>query len=122
CTFGGHGFTQDYENGNVPGPHSGFPCCCYYWHAGWPKLVQHMWSATKDGGLALIAYGPNGVHATVAGGVAVTITQVTDYPFAETITLKVDPETSAAFPLVMRVPGWCDDPQITINGQPIADV
>ena len=97
ATFGGHGFTQDYGNGNVPGPHSGFPCCCYNWHAGWPKFVESMWSATPDGGLAAIAYGPNHVTTTVAGGVPITITETTDYPFKETISLKIEPQKAATF-------------------------
>ena len=122
CTFGGHGFTQDYANANMPGPYSGFPCCCYNWHMGWPKLVQNMWAATPDGGLALIAYGPNRVAATVAGGVPVTVTQTTDYPFKETVTLRVDPEKAATFPLVLRVPGWCDEAKIRVNGEAVEGV
>lgn len=122
CTFGGHGFTQDYLNGNVPGPHSGFPCCCYNWHAGWPKFVQHMWAATNDGGLAAIAYGPNRVTTTVAERVPIEIAQTTDYPFAETVALKIDPQRAVTFPLVLRIPAWCKSPQITVNGEKIDDL
>lgn len=121
CVLGGHGFAQDYPNANMPGPHSGFPCCCYNWHSGWPKFVQHMWAATSDGGLALIAYGPNHVTATVDDGVPVTITQNTDYPFDGKITLNIQPQRTAIFPLVLRIPGWCEHPRIAVNGQPQAD-
>ena len=122
CTFGGHGFTQDYANGNMPGPYSGFPCCCYNWHMGWPKLVENMWAATPDGGLALIAYGPNRVTASVAGGTAVTVTQTTDYPFKDAVKLAVEPERAATFPLVLRVPGWCEEAKISVNGQAVDGV
>ena len=122
ATIGGHGFTQDYANANVPGPYSGFPCCCYNWHMGWPKYVQSMWAATSDGGLALIAYGPNKVNAAVAGGVPITVTQTTDYPFKESISLAVEPKTAATFPLVLRVPGWCKSPSIKVNGEAVSDV
>lgn len=121
-TDGGHGFKQDYGNGNVPGPHSGFPCCCYNWHAGWPKFVQHMWAGTPDGGLALIAYGPNRVSATVAGGVPVVVTQTTDYPFKETVTLKINPQKPAAFPLVLRVPAWSKSATVAVNGKKVDGV
>ena len=122
CTFGGHGFTQDYANANMPGPHSGFPCCCYNWHFGWPKFVQNMWAATADGGLALIAYGPNRVGTTLADGTPVAVTQTTDYPFRERVTLAVEPQRPATFPLVLRIPGWCDSPRIMVNGEAVADV
>ncbi len=122
ATIGGHGFTQDYANANVPGPYSGFPCCCYNWHMAWPKYVQGMWAATADGGLALIAYGPNKVNATVAGGVPVGITQATDYPFKETISLAVEPQRAVTFPLVLRVPGWCETPSIKVNGKAVGGV
>lgn len=122
CTLGGHGFHEDYANGNVPGPYSGFPCCCYNWHTAWPKFVQSMWAATSDGGLALIAYGPNRVSTTVADSVPITVDQLTDYPFTETVELKVQPERPANFPLVLRIPGWCQSPQISVNGSAVADV
>ncbi len=116
AVIGGHGFNQDYPNGNVPGPHSGFPCCCYNWHAGWPKFVQGMWAATKDNGLATMTYGPNHV-TTKINGIAVTITEETDYPFKENITLRISPERAVSFPLLLRIPAWCDKPTITVNGR-----
>ena len=119
ATDGGHGFKQDYGNGNMPGPHSGFPCCCYNWHMGWPKFVGTMWAATNDGGLAVLAYGPNRVTTRVVGDVQTTVTQATDYPFADTITLKVQPEKATTFPLVLRVPAWCMNAAISVNGHPI---
>jgi hypothetical protein len=80
-----------------------------------------MWAATSDGGLALIAYGPNRVTA-VAGGAPVTITQTTDYPFKENVTLSIEPQRDSNFPLVLRIPAWCASPQIRVNGEAIADV
>jgi hypothetical protein len=122
CTLGAHGFTQDYDNSTVPGPHSGYPCCCYNWHAGWPKFVSEMWSATPDHGLAAIAYGPNQVKTTVANGVPITITQTTDYPFKESIHFQIDPQRAANFPLLLRIPTWAAGASIRINDSPIRDI
>ncbi len=113
---GGHGFNQDYANGTVPGPHSGFPCCCFNLHMGWPKFVQNSWAATGDGGLAVLAYGPTVVNA-IASGQQVQITEETSYPFEEQVRLRVSVSNAANFSLTLRVPTWCSNAVITVNGQ-----
>lgn len=117
CVYTPHGFEQDYHNSIVPGPYSGFPCCCYNWHMGWPKFVENMWAATADGGLATVAYGPCVVRTTVAEDTAVTIREETEYPFDEVIRLKLDLSQAAKFPLLLRIPAWCQEPQLKINGE-----
>ena len=116
AVYGGHGFEEDYANATLPGPYSGFPCCRYNFHMGWPKFVQNSWAATEDGGLALIAYGPTVVNA-MAGGAHVQVTEDTGYPFEEQIRLRIEMSRSAAFPLLLRIPGWCSNATISVNGQ-----
>jgi hypothetical protein len=113
---GGHGFNQDYPNGTVPGPNSGYPCCRSNFHMGWPKLVQNSWAATADGGLAAIAYCPTVVNALV-GGRQVQVTEDTAYPFEEQVRLQISVAKTAAFPLALRIPGWCGNATITVNGK-----
>ncbi len=48
----------------------------------------------------------------------VKVTQDTRYPEAETSTLTLDLKQSAAFALKLRVPGWCNDMSLKINGTP----
>jgi hypothetical protein len=119
---GGHGFGQNYDNGIVYGPRSGFPCCCFNVHQGWPKFVQNSWAATSDNGLAVIAYAPNTVTAKVGAGAGATATivQETRYPFDDEVRFKVTMTEPADFPLALRTPAWCQEPGITVNGQPVA--
>src|SRR5439155_14235589 len=103
---GGQGFGQNYYNGVVYGPRSGFPCCCFNAHQGWPKFVQNSWAASSDNGLAAIVYAPNIVTAKVGDGkgATATIVQETIYPFAEEIRFKITMSAPTTFPLALRTP------------------
>ncbi len=106
-----------------PSPHSGFGCCRSNFHFGWPKFVQHMWLATDDNGLALAAYGPNSVTAKAgAEGREVSIEQETGYPFQTSVTLTVTKADNVAFPLKLRMPGWCSAPRVAVNGKRLGNV
>lgn len=113
---GGHGFNQDYANATLPGPNSGYPCCRYNFHMGWPKFVQNSWAATSDGGLAAMAYAPTVMNTLVAGN-QVQITEDTSYPFEEQVRLHLSMSNSVAFPLKLRIPAWCSNATVTVNGQ-----
>ncbi|MHC4402742.1 MAG: beta-L-arabinofuranosidase domain-containing protein [Planctomycetota bacterium] len=100
---------------------TGYPCCTTNMHQGWPKLVQHLWYASADDGLAALVYAPCTVAAKVADGTEVSITEVTDYPFEETIRFEVEPAEPAAFPLHLRIPSWCEAAAVEVNGRPAAE-
>ncbi len=51
------------------------------------------------------------------GGVSVNLTQETDYPWKGDVKIKVDPSSRADFTISVRIPGWCDDYTITVNGK-----
>jgi len=96
---------------------TGYPCCTTNMHQGWPKFVQNLWYATQDNGLAALVYGASEVEAKVAGGTTVRFTETTDYPFSDRIDFRFETEESVRFPLHLRVPGWCDAPSVSVNGQ-----
>jgi hypothetical protein len=116
CKHGHSGFDEDYEGGILLSPYSGMGCCRYNMHMGWPYFVKNSWASTPDKGLAVIAYAPVEVNAFVADGIAVKLEVETNYPFEERIRIKVTPKKTTAFPLKLRIPGWCNAPEISVNG------
>jgi len=85
-----------------------------------PNFIIHMWMATRDNGLAATLYGPSTVSARAGAGVPVRVTSTTDYPFGDTIRLTVVPREDTAFPLYLRIPGWCKEARIALNGARIS--
>jgi hypothetical protein len=49
----------------------------------------------------------------------VTIAEQTQYPFGETIDLKLAAPRAVRFPLYLRVPGWCQAAAVKLNGKPL---
>ena len=106
---------------------TGYPCCTSNLHQGWPKFVQNLWYATADNGLAALVYAPSEVTAKVADGVTVQVKEETSYPFDETLRFSFSyPDKkakSAFFPFHLRIPEWCNEALLRINGEPInADI
>ncbi|MFD8057916.1 RICIN domain-containing protein [Streptomyces cyaneofuscatus] len=94
-----------------------YRCCPHNYGMGWPYFTEELWLATPDGGLAAAMYAPSQVTAKVADGTEVTFTEETGYPFTDTVTLSLTAPKPLRFPLVLRVPAWCADPEIRVNGQ-----
>jgi uncharacterized protein len=101
---------------NVFGARSGYTCCLANMHQGWTKYVSHLWYATPDSGLAALVYGPGKVNARVGHGTPVTINEETTYPFGNSINLSISLSQNTTFPLVLRIPNWCSQASISLNG------
>ena len=102
---------------------NGYPCCTCNMHQGWPKFTQNLWYATDDGGLAALVFAPSNVEAIVADGVKVNVKEETFYPFDEEVRLTVSfPDRKvkgAFFPVKFRIPSWCSEPVVKVNGSPV---
>ncbi len=66
------------------------------------------------------------VHLYVGGGAQlqlgerrVTLRQRTDYPWAGAVTLGVEPDEAAEFSLRLRIPGWCEQYSLHVNGEAV---
>lgn len=94
-----------------------YRCCQHNVAFGWPYFAEHLWMATQGNGLAAVFYAPSEVKAKVGNGTEVSITEATDYPFDEAIEFKISTEKPVQFPFLLRVPGWCKNAQIQVNGK-----
>ena len=50
-------------------------------------------------------------------GTAVRLVMETDYPWSGEIKIRLGPEAPVAFALALRLPGWCGNPQLRVNGE-----
>ncbi|MGQ8338831.1 beta-L-arabinofuranosidase domain-containing protein [Sunxiuqinia sp. A32] len=112
-------FHDDHTGRLVFGTTTGYPCCLTNMHQGWPKFVQNLWYATSDNGIAALVYGPSTVTAKVADGKEISITETTDYPFKEDIQFAVEMDGTIKFPFHLRIPEWCENATISVNGKSI---
>jgi len=101
---------------NLFGLEPNFGCCTANLHQGWPKFAASLWMRTADGGLVAAAYAPSTVAAEVAGGAKVQITEETDYPFRDRISMRVAVDRTAEFPLLLRIPAWATEARVSVNG------
>jgi uncharacterized protein len=113
---GEEGYGGGYKYSELGG---GAYCCPGAINRILPFYMMDMWMATADGGLAATLYGPCQVKTVVADHVPVTIDCQTAYPFEETIRMAVEPKTSAAFPIYVRIPAWSKNPVIKVNNKTV---
>ena len=96
-----------------------YRCCQHNVAHGWPYYAEELWLATADKGLCASLYSASDVKAKVGDGREVRIVEETDYPFGDTINLTIAAPQAVRFPLYLRVPRWCRQPALKINGEAV---
>jgi hypothetical protein len=71
---------------------------------------------TSTGGVVAALYGPSQFNTTIDAS-PVTIDEQTDYPFSDTIQFVFHADHPVAFPFLVRIPGWTNQPEIDLNNQ-----
>lgn len=91
-------------------------CCAGNVNRFMPNFVYHSWM--RDGSkLSAVTYCPSRITVEI-GGNPVTIREITQYPFENTIRFRVSANAPADFTLVLRKPEWAVSAAMTINGSP----
>lgn len=130
CTHHEHrNFYEDnFHDGTdlIFGTLSGYPCCFSNMHQGWPRFTRNLWYATPDNGIASLVFSPSEVTAVVGNDVTVKIAEDTYYPMDDkvhfTFSFANKRIKQVEFPFHLRIPAWCKEAIITINGQPYKNV
>lgn len=77
-----------------------------------PEFVRGMMLYDDAGGLYCTAYGPVSLVTDT-----LSVTETTMYPFRDTVTLTIDKsENNNPFTIALRIPDWCKEYEITVNG------
>ena len=100
-------------------PFEVYRCCQHNVSHGWPYYAEELWLATSDRGLCASLYAASEVRAKVGDGETVTISEETGYPFSDIVTFKVSSAAPVKFPIHLRIPSWCQEPTIQIDGESV---
>ncbi len=108
-------WTTNGDDSNLFGLEPNYGCCTANMHQGWPKFTASTWMATADKGLVAVVLAPTEVN-TVVNDVPVRIVEETEYPFAENVTIRVEPARPVAFPITLPVSPYTSETVIRVNG------
>ncbi len=91
-----------------------FGCCTANLSQPWPKFAMNTLQRTQDG-IAAVLYAPSDLNTEI-GGVGVRVALVTDYPFRDTVHIKIKTDRKIRFSLSLRIPSWCKEAEIHTDG------
>ena len=96
-----------------------WPCCAgtYPQVAADYGLNTSLLDAEPSPGVWVNLYLPSILQFN-AGNTRLQLTQAGSYPLSDEVTLDLQADRPAHFPLRLRIPAWCTHPTIHVNGQP----
>jgi DUF1680 family protein len=80
-------------------------------------MPGYMYS-TGPAGIWVHLYDNNELNWRLEDGRKIRLTQETRYPWDDQVTLTVSPESAGQFSVFLRIPAWCTDPKVSVNGRP----
>lgn len=81
------------------------------------ELPGYFFSASEAGIYAHLY--AEGEAVVPVGDNTVTLTTRTRYPWDGDIEMAVSPDRPGGFALFLRIPDWCEQPALTVNGEPV---
>lgn len=103
---------RDYHKGDTY-------CCPNNYRRAVAELPQYIYYKTGDAVMVNL-YGASEARLQLKPGLSVGLKQETDFPNSGRIALKVEPSQAAEFTVKLRMPRWCRQPSVTVQGQSVA--
>jgi hypothetical protein len=95
--------------------HTDPDCCPKRGSRALAHMPQHVFGITDDG-LAVNFYEPSEASLALPSGIGVSVAMEGNYPFDGNIRLTISPREPSRFAVSLRLPGWCWDWTLRING------
>jgi len=99
-------------------PNPGTECCPGNVNRFFPNYCARMYMKTDDG-VAAVLYGASECRFAVED-TPVSLIQSTRYPFEDTVSLCIQTPSPVPFSLKLRIPSWCTDPTVMLNGNELS--
>lgn len=93
------------------------PCCTMNVSRLVASIGGYFYSHASDA-IVVHLYGSNRAAFELEHG-QVEIEQSADFPWSDRVAITVNPASPASFNLKLRLPGWCSNPSVTVNGEPV---
>lgn len=90
-------------------------CCAGNVNRFMPNFIYRSWMRSENR-LSAVCYCPSTVTVDI-NRQPVTIREITDYPFENTVRFQIETSSAADFTLVLRKPGWALSAKLTLNGE-----
>jgi len=75
--------------------------------------------SVSDNAVWVNLYGSNELNTELPDNTPVNLVQKSGYPWDGQVKITYNTSQKKEFSLYMRIPGWCDDATVTVNGQEI---
>lgn len=95
-------------------PNPSTECCPGNVNRFMPNYVSRMWMRDRDEAPVAVLFGPSRMEVSPG----FVIHEETRYPFEDTVVFRFEVEKTRRVPFSFRIPGWCRDVDVRINGKP----
>ena len=94
-------------------------CCPPNLERTFASLPGYFYSTSREG-VYLHFYDNSQLDWHLENGVGLKVRQKTNYPWDGGVEITVTPAEPVEFTFFLRIPGWTDTAQVSVNGKPIA--